>query len=252
MPASPIFRQLSTWHAGLPWGRMLDAGTGAHSLHWVSGLDTTAWTAVTASASMAQQVRAAVQPRMRAQDRIIVGDWTDAGLLAGETFDTVLADYLLGAVEGFAPYFQPCLFARLRPLVGRRLYVVGLQPYVPYTPDDPAGRLVVEMGRVRDACLLLAGERPYREYPLDWVLRSLREAGLRVLASERFPIRYGRRYIDAQIDMCEARLRRFADPSLAQAMRAHLAALRTRAYALHDALGGLAHGFDYAVAAEPF
>jgi len=30
--------------------------------------------------------------------------------------------------------------------------------------------------RLRDACLLLAGERPYREYPADWVLRALRRS----------------------------------------------------------------------------
>jgi hypothetical protein len=31
----------------LPWGRVLDAGTGAHSLTWISSLQTDSWTAVT-------------------------------------------------------------------------------------------------------------------------------------------------------------------------------------------------------------
>ncbi|GAA5236856.1 class I SAM-dependent methyltransferase [Verticiella sediminum] len=251
MSSSPIFRRIAALQRGLPWGRVLDAGTGVHSLRWVSGLQTEAWTAVTASEGMARQVRTAVRRAMRTQDRIVEGDWTDPGLLAGETFDTVLADYLLGAVDGFAPYFQSRLFERLRPLVGRRLYVVGLQPYVPGFPQDEAGRMVVEMGRARDACLLLAGERTYREYPLDWVLRALAQAGFRVIGHDRFPIRYGRTYIDAQIDMCEARLPRLVDAGLAASMQAYLHALRERAHALHDRLGGLAHGFDYVAAAEP-
>lgn len=29
------------------------------------------------------------------------------------------------------------------------------------------GHIVVSICRLRDACLLLAGERPYREYPAD-------------------------------------------------------------------------------------
>ena len=57
-------------------------------------------------------------------------------------FDTVLADYLLGAVEGFAPYWQGQLFGRLRPLVAKRLYVIGLQPYIHGRPDTAAGRIV--------------------------------------------------------------------------------------------------------------
>ena len=62
--------------------------------------------AVTGATGHAIQVRDASDPVRRKQDRIIVANWGDPTLLAGETFDTVLADYLIGAIEGFAPYFQ--------------------------------------------------------------------------------------------------------------------------------------------------
>ena len=251
MTSSPIFRRIAALQDDLPWGAFLDAGTGRHSLQWVSALDTKSWTAVTGASGMAGQVQRAVGPRMRAQDRIVQGNWEDPDLLAGETYDTVLADYLLGALDGFSPYQQYRLFHRLRPLVGRRLYVVGLEPYVPYVPQDAAGQIVCEIGRVRDACLLLAGERPYREYPLEWVLEQLGQAGMRILDVHRFPIRYGKRFIDSQIDMCQMRLPRFAEGAVASAMQVQLNTLRERALALDTNLDGLRHGFDYLVAAQP-
>lgn len=251
MTTSPIFRRIAALQEDRPWGSFLDAGTGLHSLQWVASLPTERWTAVTGAGSMETQVRRALRSRMRTQDRIVRGNWSDPALLAGETYDTVLADYLLGALDGFAPYGQYELFQRLRPLVGNRLYVVGLEPYVPYFPEDPAGRMICELGRVRDACLLLANERPYREYPMEWTLKQIRQAGLRIIDSTQFPIRYGRRYIDSQIRMCETRLARFSDQGVAAAMKAHLASLEERACRLHDELGGLRHGFDYLIAAEP-
>ncbi|PZQ12800.1 MAG: hypothetical protein DI564_12140 [Rhodanobacter denitrificans] len=54
------------------------------------------------------------------------------------------------------------------------------------------------IGRLRDACLLLADERPYREYPLPWMLDQLTLADFEV-AAHRFPIRYGTRHVQRQI-----------------------------------------------------
>jgi hypothetical protein len=55
-------------------------------------------TAVTAAPEMAAQARRAVGPALRPHDRLLVGNWTDPDLLAGERFDTVIAENLLGAV----------------------------------------------------------------------------------------------------------------------------------------------------------
>ena len=246
-----LFDVVSDMQADLPWGSFLDAGTGKGSMSRLLGLDTTRWTAITGAPNMAAQVQREVGARLRSQDRIVVGNWMDAELLQGESYDTVLADYLVGAMDGFAPYWQDRIFGRLRPLVGKRLYVIGLEPYVPYFPTDPAGKLVCEIGRLRDACLLLAGERPYREYPMDWVLRHLRLAGFRPLDVQRYGIRYGERFIHSQLDMCDQRLSRVWDRSLALSLSEHVADLRHRALAFAAVEGGLRYGYDYVIAAKP-
>jgi len=237
-----MYRIVQNMHGDQPWGSVLDAGTGRGSMSWLLSLDTARWTAITGAQSMADQVTRQIGGRMRAQDRLVTGNWMDPTLLAGEHYDTVLADYLVGAIEGFAPYWQDRVFARLRPLVGRRLYVIGLEPYVPYFPADLAGSLVCEIGCLRDACLLLGGERPYREYPMDWVLRQLRLAGFKPLDTQRYGIRYGERFVNSQLDMCDERLRRLKDRGLALAMTEHVAQLRERALAVIAAEGGCGTG----------
>lgn len=251
IPFKNLYDLVRHMHGGLPWGRVLDAGTGRGSMSWLLEQETAGWTAVTGAQNMADDVKRLVGDAMRAHDRLLVGNWMDPELLAGEQYDTVLADYLVGAIEGFAPYWQDRIFARLRPMVKHRLYVVGLEPYVPYSPTDPAGRMVCEIGRLRDACLLLAGDRPYREYPMEWVLRQLRLAGFKLVDTRRLAIRYGERFINSQLDMCDQRLLRLGDRALATALSEHVAQLRQRALALAKAEGGLRHGHDYVIAAEP-
>lgn len=248
---SPLFRCIEDLQGDRPWGSLLDAGTGTNSLRWVASLPTERWTAVTGAEGHAVQVRDAIADSRRPQDRLVLGNWADAAFLAGERYDTVLADYLVGAVEGFAPYFQPYLFPRLRQLVRSRLYLVGVEPYVAGEPATPAGRMVWEIGRFRDACLLLAGEQPYREYPVQGVVDHLAAAGLRTVAAHRFPIRYGAPFVNSQIDMCATRLDQLPDRALATALRGRGEEVRGRALAMIAAEGGLPHGFDYVLAAEP-
>jgi len=243
-----IFAWLAAQQGEAPWGRVLDAGTGAHSLRWIAGLGAERWTAVTGEPTRAEELTRDLGPRRRPADRVVVGDWADPDLLAGEVFDVVVADYLLGALEGQAPYLQDRLFERLRPHVGGRLYVVGLEPY-PARADDPWGALVLDVARLRDAAIVLAGDRCYREYPLPWVRRRLEAAGLRVAAEATFPIRYGERFIDRQLAVAERRLPRIGSAALTKAIRREAAALRKRGRAL--AAERTAFGADYALAAEP-
>lgn len=114
-----------------------------------------------------------------------------------------------------------------------------------------SGKIVWEIGRVRDACLLLAGERPYREYPLEWMRRRVGHAGFRVLDARRFPIRYRERSVNGQLDMCLDRLRRFASAELAETMKRYVEDLRARALRQLEREDGLRHGTDYVIAAEP-
>ncbi|WP_224750144.1 class I SAM-dependent methyltransferase [Halomonas sp. ML-15] len=248
---SPIFQVIETLHGDQPWGSLLDAGTGRRSLEWVSGLDTERWTAVTASQSMAEVAGKAVSKARRAQDRIIVGNWMSDDLLYGEGFDTVLLDYFIGAIEGFAPYWQEQVLQRIRPHVQQRLYIVGTEPYVLDDPGTEAGRIVRSIGRLRDACLLMSGGRPYREYPVSWVQRQLGIAGFRVCEIRHFPIRYRERFVNTQLDMCLRRLEYIDDEALSGALRAHVEALRAQALPLARSQEGLPCGADYLIAAEP-
>jgi len=246
-----LYERVSELHGAAPWGSVLDAGTGPGSMRWLLSLPTERWTAVTGSPRMEALVRKEAGDRIRPDDRLILGNWLEPELLEGEKYEVVLADYLLGAVDGFAPYWQDQLFPRLRPLVARRLYVIGLEPYVPYVPSDPAGRLVNEIGRLRDACLLLSGDRPYREYPLDWALRHLRLAQLRPVDVQRTPIIYGERFVTTQLDLCARAVERLRDRTLAVSLQSHVASLRDRALAFVSREGGIRHGHDYLIAAEP-
>jgi hypothetical protein len=116
------------------WGSVLDSGTGDHSLQWILSLGAARWTAVTADGERHAGMITKFAGAMRPADRILLGNWLDPGFLIDplsgqpEVFDFVIEDYLLGAVEGFAPYFQNEVFARIRPHVGRALLLVGLEP----------------------------------------------------------------------------------------------------------------------------
>lgn len=251
MRGSALFSLIETLQGETAYGRVLDAGTGPRSLGWLLSLNTDACTAVTGAPAMAAQVRRQLGDTLRPQDRLLVGNWADPGFLAGERFDTVLADHLLGAIDGFAPFFQSALFARLRPLTAKRLYVTGMEPYVVRRPEEAAGALIWEIGRYRDACLLLSGEQPYREYPLEWVVAQLRRSGFRPVAARKIPVGYKADFVNNQIDLCRPRLERLADRALGEALIAHGEALRKRALAHIASHGKLSHGHHHVVAADP-
>lgn len=248
---SSLFTHIEGLHGDTPWGDFLDAGTGVNSSLWGTALATERWTGVTAAPGHADQVRGAVGDRLRPGDRLTVGNWTDPALLEGEGFDTVLADYLIGAVEGFSPYFQSQMVRRLRPMTRRRLYLVGLDPYVVGPAETDEGRLVREIGRLRDAVLLLADETPYREFPAEWTVNALDEAGFRVTSARRFPNRYRAKWVNGQLDMAVRRLERLSDRALAAGLADRIEETRARGLALCRERDGLRHGADYVIAAEP-
>lgn len=245
-----LFSYIEELQGEAAFGRVLDAGTGPRSLRWLTSLDTDSITAVTGDPLMQRQVAKLAADWKRPHDQLVVGNWTDPDLLAGERFDTVLADYLLGSIEGFAPYFQDQLFARLRPLTGKRLYLTGVEPYVGERPAGEAGVLVWGIGRYRDACLLLLGKRPYREYPLDWVVAQLRRSGFEPAASRKFPASYSADFVNRQIELAKAGLERMPDQALGEALLAQGEALRATALAYIATHGALRHGFSYVVAAD--
>ena len=247
-----LLRYIQELQGDRPWGSFLDAGTGVQSLRWVADLNTERWTAVSASPSFTQTVRNSIHQVQRPEDNIILGNWIDPELLKGETFDTVMADYLLGAVEAFAPYYQPYLFRRLRPLTRKTLYVKGLEPYVPtMRPEAPDARILWEIGRFRDACVLHGNGMPYREYPSGWAMDNLHMTGFKVTAVKHFDIRYKTLFVNAQINVCAPILEKLADRSLAAALTARGEAIRAEALAHIETEGALRAGRNYVIAAEP-
>jgi len=248
----PLSRYIQHLQNKRPWGHVLDAGTGVQSIRWIADMDTESWTAISASSRHAERVRQAIKEVQRPKDRIIVGNWVDRNLLKDEVYDTVIADYLLGAIEGFSPYFQPYLFSRLRPHTRNVLYVKGLEPYVPTTrPDNKAGQIIWEIGRFRDACVLLAGDLPYREYPAQWVADHLQVAGFSVSNIKHFDIRYKKKFVNAQIDICTHSLESVTDRTLAQALKDRGEILRTKAHDYIKSDGALQFGRNYVIMAEP-
>jgi hypothetical protein len=253
MPGSTplLFKYIEELQGRSPWGNVLDAGTGPSSARWLSGLKTESWAAVTASRDMARQTEYAVAQHMREQDRILIGNWLDPGLLADERFDTVLLDYVIGAMDAYAPYFQERALQRLRPLVQQRLYIVGVDPYVPLPTDEPAGRLIREIGSLRDACLLLAGERPYREFPMEWMVDQLQRAGFQVISSRRFANVYREHFVHAQLDLCLSMIERMPEDALRRGLHTRVEDLRDRSLRYARANNGLKYGADYVVGAVP-
>jgi hypothetical protein len=245
-----LFRAIEGLQGREHWGSILDAGTGTHSLGWITKLPTSHWTAVTGESALAAKLRDRFEGKLRPEDRIEVGNWQDPLFLHGEVWDTVIADYLLGAVEGFAPYFQDRLFDRLRPHVGRRLYVIGLAPY-PDPTDQPWGRIIVEIARLRDAMILLAGHRTYREFPLEWVLRHIESAGFAIDEARVFPIRYGERFVSEQLGVCRKKLPWIADRKLASALEQHIDQVAARARELHALATSTVFGEDWIISACP-
>ena len=157
-----LFSKIESWHGSAPWGKFLDAGTGVHSLKWIQKLNTESWTAITADHGMKRSCESA-GINIRPVDKLVVGNWMDDEFCESlGKFDTILADYLIGAVDGFSPYTQdlilhrcvhtvpaslthsptiPCAtcLSRLRERLtsNGKLYIVGMEP-IPDSAVPPA------------------------------------------------------------------------------------------------------------------
>ena len=347
-----VFGYIEEQHAGsgstkIPFGSVLDAGTGPQSLRWIATLagddaDTTQnqkkgnkgkgmtdFTAVTADETMRKNVqREMEQLGISSQlGTVVIGNWfpsssssdsdddddddeeeggvdnsirqlqrqqqnsgddTSTTTTQKQYYDTIIADYLIGAMEGFSPYKQDLMIDKLasylkpptgiitstttttttdgheqqqqqhqQPQRGGRLYIIGLEPMPDSYDDGIHGKespqnLICELRRIRHACILLAGQRPYREYPYEWVKRrimysttvnqdknsssassssSLSNANanqLQMIDSQTFPIYYHHSTILRQINDVRSKLPHFPSPTLANEMSKVLDQLEKR------------------------
>ncbi|MCH2189614.1 MAG: class I SAM-dependent methyltransferase [Gammaproteobacteria bacterium] len=248
---SLLFRTIEEEQGNLPWGNVLDAGAGVNSIEWLAGLTTDSITGVTGS-KVEKRIMLNQHPDiLRKQDTITVGNWSDVDFMSNQRFDTVIADYLLGAIDGFAPFFQSYLFKRLRPLTLKRLYITGLEPYVPVSrPKSPAGQIIWEIGRLRDACVLLSGANPYREYPALWVSDQLQSSGFEVISVKHFKTGLKRLFVDAQINIALSSIQNLKDPDLVNLLSKRAQNLRKRALEIIKEEGALRHCRNYLISAE--
>ena len=265
--ADPLFRRIEEVHdeRGQPYGHILDAGTGGHSLKWLGTLPdaaVTSVTAVTADASAgegkgAMDARAALQEARG--DALVEGKWCVPGAappLKVAKFDTVLCDYLIGSMDGFTPFEQDSFFEELKPLCApdALVHVVGLNPVYAQLGSaaklDDKARVVVDTARLRDACILLAGHRPYREFPPTWIVRHLEKSGFAVLDPwKSYGVVWKHATVKKQLDVARRKLKHFDDPAVAAAMATQIDALDARA---KDVLGdkGAIYGYDYVISAR--
>ena len=244
--ADILYSTVSKWQGEIHWGDVLDAGTGEQSLEWLLGLDTKSITAITGDPYRQSSMREKYSSQLRPQDQILAENWLNHELFLDRQFDVVVADYLLGALEGFAPYFQTELFARLKPHVRGFLYVIGLEPFSSEDRSDGA-KIIREIAALRDACILLAGHKPYREYPRTWAIKQLELAGYHVERSASFPILFGHRFVHGQLDVCKRKLYFMKDSNLIKGLDQHIEALRIRASDYIERNGKINFGSDYII-----
>ncbi|KAG7395851.1 hypothetical protein PHYBOEH_003097 [Phytophthora boehmeriae] len=260
--------------SGASWGRVLDSGTGRHSLQWLLHGDAASRTsqvvAVTGEQTLAKELSEEFAPSKTPSATpltVHAGNWESNAFLAEEPlFDVIIADYLVGAIEGFAPYFQDEICARLEQLLapGGRIYLVGLQPLSESQApagarkeDIAAGKLIQEVARTRDACLLLAGRRCYREFPIHWCERQLEKAGLNVTNNIRLTNIYGRASITRQLEVGRRHISMIKDDILAENLQQALDRVDARLEAEFGSANlpkaeqrRIRFGFDFVIAAR--
>lgn len=242
-----LFLQVEKWQNG-NWGKILDAGTGKHSLQWLLAYPRTSLTAITGDSQNQHYLQKEFQDVLTSEDQILCDNWLNQYLLKDQIFDVVVADYLLGAIEGFAPYFQEYLFQRLAPHCGNFLYIIGQSPLP--TPNTEGEFLIQRLYELRDACILLAGHRCYREYPLNWVCDNLNRSGFTVLNQAEFPILFGRTTILNQITVCQSKLRHFTDRHLARTMSESIEKFKSEIVHYVAIHGPISFSSDYVIQAQ--
>ena len=105
-----LFGSIEEQQGERSFGSILDAGTGLHSLRWIASLAPKGmmkFTAITADKTMQHNVQVEADALgLLDQGDILIGNWFDpqAPLELTEKYDTILADYLIGAMDGFSPY----------------------------------------------------------------------------------------------------------------------------------------------------
>jgi hypothetical protein len=246
------------------WGHTLDAGSGANSMSWLCGQPTESVVAVTAAKSMRRKMKSklkypckpvellaeAAKSGQRPAGRpnvLLVGNWfgaddsgkpplTEHPVYTAQKFDTVLAEYLLGALEHFAAFNEQKLMDVLAASVveGGLLLFCGR---VPFDYPGPAGyknyskaeQIVLDTERIRDASMLLSHQREYREFPPWWVVAAIEERGLEVVKQKEFRNVANLEYVTQQLQWAAREAKTVPSPALAADLIKHIDAVQAEA-----------------------
>ena len=130
------------------------------------------------------------------------------------------------------------------------MYIIGLQPIPDRVPSE--ANIMCKITKVRDACILLANHRCYREYPVDWIQRHIRRAGMEIMETRQYPIRYDHGTMLKQINVGRSKLRLFPTKGVAEEMGIILDKLEQESLEVtrKQDSGRITLGFDYVVVAE--
>ena len=90
---------------------------------------------------------------------------------------------------------------RLKRHMKDRIHIIGLEPYL-----NLADSIILEISRLRDACILLAKHRSYREYPMKWVEQNLQSHSLQITQQQKFPVFYVHHFVHEQLQVCLGQL----------------------------------------------
>lgn len=235
--------------------KVLDAGTGPDSLLWMASLPVASITAVTACDGMCATVEAETLAFINTQkDKVLVGNWQDPSFLRGEAFDFVLADYLLGAVDHFAPDFQDGVLRRVGELVkpGGYLAIIGREPFDPVgaAAIDPAAKILVDIQALKDAATLLTRHRSYREMPQRWVEAQLSLLGFQLVVQQQFPHRLNLMKVRRLLDWAQEEIQKVPHMKLKDNLRSHLNELRLAAEGSPSLRRNYIFGEDYGLLAQ--
>jgi hypothetical protein len=252
-----LFGAIEKQQGDRPFGNVLDAGTGMHSLRWIATLGQlgmSKFTAITADKQMQRNVQNEADALGVSEfGAIVIGNWFSdtSPLRIDEQYDTILADYLIGAMDGFSPYQQDLMISKLATYLrpGGRLYIVGLQPI----PDSAEGDadIICRVRRIRDACILLAGHRCYREYPVEWIHRQIEgNPQLKLLNTTKFPILYRHQTILNQLSVGRSKFQYFPSPELGEEMKKVLDDLEHQSLEISQRAERIRLGFDYVITAK--
>jgi len=247
-----MYAWLQKSHPG-QWGDVIDAGTGPRSLLWLASCPLSSITAVTANeSSKASTLVETKQYLDLSRDKVVVGQWQDSEFLRGRQFDTVVADWLLGAVEFFAPHYQVSLIRRLHKLVkpGGWLLFDGREPDDLKARNGTGVQMMLEIDTLRDAASILSQRRPYREIPQWWVEEQLTTLGFKIHKTHQNPIWLTTEYVQSQLEWAGDEIKLVKDDTLRSGLEKRLEAMKSHATSTMSEWKGKGYGKIYGIIAN--